>query len=331
MADLVVSTTAVNFYASKGCIGFARKVFDEMPERSSATWNALITGYSSQKHNSRENSMKALVAFKDMMGDELGVKPNGVTIVCVLSAVSQLGSLEIGSSVHGYIVKMIGAFENDVYVGTSLVDMYSKCGCLSIASEVFAMMKTRNVLTWTAMVTGLAFHGKGKEAMELLKDMKQCDVRPNFVTFTSVLSACCHVGLVEEGLNLFYNMESEFGVAPQIEHYGCIVDLLGKAGHLREAYDFIVGMRTKSSPVLWRSLLGSCRLHGDIVMGEKVGKVLLQLQPDIHFGDIGAPSRDYIGLSNVYALAKRWEDVGTVRGEMMIKGLEVEPGHSDIQ
>lgn len=330
MADVLVATTAIHFYASNGGICFARNVFDEMPMRSSATWNALITGYSSQTRKPDENSVEAFVCFKDMLADESGVLPNGMTIVCVLSAVSQIGSLESGSCVHGYIAKTIDAPENDVYVGTSLVDMYSKCGCLSTASKVFATMEERNVRTWTAMVTGLAFYGKGKAAIELLEEMKQCDVRPNVVTYTSLLSACCHAGLVEEGLHLLNNMEKEHGVAPQIEHYGCMVDLLGKAGLLREAYDFIVEMPTEPNPVLWRSLLGSCRLHGDVVMGEKVGKILLQLQPDLHLGTVRAPSNDYIALANVYALANRWEDMGTVRGEMRIKCLEIKPGRSAV-
>uniref|UniRef100_A0A803KPQ3 Pentatricopeptide repeat-containing protein n=1 Tax=Chenopodium quinoa TaxID=63459 RepID=A0A803KPQ3_CHEQI len=306
MPDLLVSTTALHFYANNG-------------------------GYSSQKQNSHENSIKALVSFKEMMvADDSDVKPNGMTMVCVLSTVSQLGSLESGCSVHGYIAKTIDAPENDVYVGTSLVDMYSKCGCLGIASKVFAMMNERNVRTWTAMVTGLAFYGKGKEAIELLNEMREYDVRPNTITFTSTLSACCHAGLVEEALYLFHNMEKEFGVTPQIEHYGCIVDLLGKSGLLREAYEFIVRMPTESNSVLWRSLLGSCRLHGDFVMGERVGKILLQLQLDLHLGNEISTSKDYIGLSNVYALAERWEDVGTIREEMRMKGLEIKPGHSAV-
>ncbi|KAL2925315.1 hypothetical protein RDABS01_033917 [Bienertia sinuspersici] len=300
MSDLLVSTTTIHLYASKDHIYLARKVFDEMPLRSNVSWNALITGYSSQKHNSYENSLKALETFKNMLIDDSNLNPNGVTMVSVLSAVSQLGSAEIGSSVHGYVAKTIDIPEKDVYVGTSLIDMYSKCGCLGIASKVFGTMKERNVLTWTAMATGYALHGKGKEAMELVEEMRKCNVRPNLVTLTGMLSACCHAGLVKEGLNLFHCMEKEFGVAPQIEHYGCIVDLLGKAGHLKEAYDFIVGTHTKLNPVLWRSLLGSCRLHGDVVMGEKIGMIILQLQPDRN-----TLAEDYVALSNVYALAKR--------------------------
>lgn len=330
MSDLMVSTTVVHFYASNEAIGSARKMFDEMPVKSSVTWNALITGYSSQKRNTQENSVMALMYFKEMLADESNAKPNGTTMVCVLPAASRLGALDIGSCIHGYIVKTIAAPEKDVYVSTGLLDMYSKCGCLNIASKVFYMMKETNVLTWTAMATGLAFHGRGKEAMELLGQMKSRNIMPNAVTFTSVFAACCHAGLIEEGLHLFHNMEREFAVKPRIEHYGCIADLLGRGGHLREAYDFVIRMPIRPDPILWRSLLGSCRLHGDTQMGEKVGRILIRAQADAHLGDIRAPSQDYIALSNVYALAGRWQDVGMVRGEMKIMGVEIKPGSSAI-
>ncbi|XP_074311440.1 pentatricopeptide repeat-containing protein At3g18970 [Silene latifolia] len=329
VSDVAVATTAVHFYAKNGRMGFARKVFDEMPVRNLVSWNALITGYSSQERDCVENCEKALVCFKHMLNyGGLGVKPSGSTLVCVLSAAAQLGSLEIGSCVHGYVVKTADGPENDVYIGTGLVDLYSKCGCLEIALDVFAMMKVRNVLTWTAMTTGLAFHGKGKEAIELLYEMKWCNVMPNIVTFTSVFTACCHSGLVEEGVHLFHKMESEFGIRPNIKHYGCIADLLGKAGHLRDAYDFIVGMPNKPDAVLLRSLLGSCRLYGDVEMGEKVGRMLLQIEQDDNRRNLSAPVEDYIGLANVYALANRWDDVSMVREEMRSRGLEINPARS---
>ncbi|KAL9235122.1 hypothetical protein vseg_009914 [Gypsophila vaccaria] len=329
MSYVMVSTTAVHFYANKECMCYAQKVFDEMPVRNTVTWNALITGYSSQERNCEENCVEALICFKKMVSDDgFDVEPSDRTLVCVLSAASQIGLLEIGSCVHGYVVKTVNGPGNDVYIGTGLVDMYSKCGCIDVALDVFAVMKDRNVLTWTAMTTGLAFHGRGKDAIELLKQMKKCNVMPNVVTFTSVLSACCHSGLVEEGLHLFHEMESEFGIRPNIKHYGCVADLLGKAGHLRDAYDFILGMPTKPDGVLFRSLLGSCRLHGDVEMGEKVGRMLLQIETDKHHRNLSAPVGDYIGLSNVYALANRWDDVGLVRDELRNRGLVIEPAHS---
>ncbi|KAK9732848.1 hypothetical protein RND81_04G026600 [Saponaria officinalis] len=329
MLDVMVSTTAVHFYANNECMCYAQKVFDEMPVRNTVTWNALITGYSSQERNCGENCVEALICFKKMLNDDgFDVEPSGTTLVCVLSAASQLGSLEIGTCIHGYVVKTADDPENDVYIGTGLVDMYSKCGCINIALDVFAKMKDRNVLTWTAMTTGLAFHGMGKDAIELLDEMKRCNIMPNVVTFTSMLSACCHSGLVEEGLHLFHKMKSEFGIKPNIKHYGCVADLLGKAGHLRDAYDFIVGMPTKPDSVLLRSLLGSCRLHGDVEMGEKVGRMLLQIEPDKHHRNLSAPVEDYIGLANVYALANRWDDVGMIRRELKNKGLEIKAARS---
>ncbi|GMG99609.1 hypothetical protein Nepgr_001449 [Nepenthes gracilis] len=327
----LVSTTAMYFYASNGQIDLARQVFDEMPMRSSATWNALMTGYCYQRGSSNENAREALMLFKDMLLDVCGVEPTDTTMVCILSAASQLGELEIGTCVHGYVEKTIDVPENDVYIGTGLVDMYSKCGCLSSALAVFYRMKEKNVLTWTAMTTGLAFHGKGKEALEMLDQMQGHNVMPNVVTFTSLFSACCHAGLVAEGLHLFRSMGRKFGVEPHIRHYGCIIDLLGRAGHLREAYETMMRMPVKPDPILWRSLLSACKLHGDVGMGEKVAKVLLQLQPVSRQVSARAPSEDYIALSNVYASAGRWDNVEMVREEMKVKGTGTKPACSAVK
>ena len=330
-SNVLVQTTAIHFYANNNDVALARLVFDEMRKRSSVTWNAMITGYCSQRGKVVCYARDALVLFRAMLVDACGVKPTDTTMVCVLSAASQLGVLETGVGVHGYIEKTVLAPANDVFVGTGLVDMYSKCGCLGSALCIFGGMKERNVLTWTAMITGLARHGRGKEALELLDEMVAYGVKPNAVTFTSLFSACCHAGLVEEGLQLFHSMRSKFGVTPGIQHYGCIVDLLGRAGHLKEAYDFVRGMPVEPDAILWRSLLSACKVHRDVVMGEEVGKLLLQLQPQQSFADLVAASEDFIALSNVYASAERWEDVETVREAMKVKGIETKPGCSSVQ
>ncbi|KAL8095365.1 hypothetical protein AgCh_036731 [Apium graveolens] len=328
----MVQTTAVHFYGKSGEIGSAHKVFDEMSVRSRETWNAMISGYCSQRERVVGNaSWVGLSLFCDMLGG--GLKPDGTTVVCVLSAVSQLGVLESGICVHGYVEKMLFEPENDVYVGTGLVDMYSKCGCVDSAMWIFERMKERNVLTWTAMTSGLAIHGRGKEAMEFLDRMEGHGIVPNAVTFTSLLSACCHSGLVEEGLSLFYSME-RFGVVPKRQHYGCIVDLLGRAGHLEEAYNFIDNMQVERDAILWRSLLSACNVHGDLLTGEKVRQVLLHMQTEqitMCSGDVADMSEDYIALSNMYALADRWDDVKIVREEMKFKGYETKPGLSYLQ
>lgn len=332
-SNIMVQTTAVHFYASNRDVVSARQVFDEMVVRSSASWNAMIKGYCSQKVKSGEYACDAFVLFKDMLVDVVsGVRPNDTTMVCVLSAASQLGVLETGTCIHGYIEKTIYGPELDVFIGTGLVDLYSKCGCLQSSMYVFKRMKEKNVLTWTAMATGLAIHGKGNEALELLEAMKDHGIKPNSVTFTSLFSACCHAGLVEEGLCLFHSMERKFSIEPLIQHYGCVVDLLGRAGHLEEAYSFIKDMKVKPDAVLWRSLLNACKVYGDVVMGDKVGKILLQLQQTepsvVESSDV---SEDYVALSNVYAHAERWEDVGMVRDMMKIKGIQTKPGCSSVQ
>ncbi|KAK9292640.1 hypothetical protein L1049_020617 [Liquidambar formosana] len=330
-SNVLVQTTAIHFYASNKDVSSARRVFDEMGMRTSVTWNAMMTGYCSQRERASCYARHALMLFKNMLVDVCGAKPTDTTMVCVLSAASQLGVLETGVCVHGYIEKTILGPENDVFIGTGLVDMYSKCGCLSSAFCIFWRMREKNVLTWTAMMTGLAIHGKGKEALELLHAMEGHNSRPNAVTFTSLFSACCHSGLVDEGLHLFQSMRSKFGVTPTIHHYGCIVDLLGKAGLLKEAYEFIMDMPVEPDAILWRSLLSACKVHGDAVMGEKVGKLLLQLQSDLGFLDLTDTSEDYVALSNVYASAEKWEDVEMVREVMKVKGIETKPGCSSVQ
>ncbi|XP_031268876.1 pentatricopeptide repeat-containing protein At3g18970-like [Pistacia vera] len=331
MFNVLVPTTLIHFYASNKDVISGRRVFDEMTVRSCVTWNAMLTGYCSKSKKAKDCAFDALVLFREMLVGINGVKPNDTTMICVLSACSQLGVLETGACVHGYIEKTIYLPENDVFIGTGLVDMYSKCGCLDNALLIFRLMREKNVLTWTALATGLAIHGKGNEAMMLLDSMRACGVKPNAVTFTSLFSACCHSGLIEEGLHLFHNMKTKFGVEPCIQHYGCIVDLLGRAGHLKEAYDFIKGIPVKTDAILWRSFLSACHVHGNVVMAEKVGNILLQLQPELTSPDMRGTSEDYVALSNVYASAERWLEVESVRREMKVKKIESEPGCSLVQ
>lgn len=324
ISNVMVQTTLVHFYASNKDVGSARRVFNEMVVRNSVTWNVMITGYCSQRGSARD----ALVLFCDMLDDVYGAKPTDTTIVCVLSAASQFGGLETGACVHGYIEKIKWVPENDVFIGTGLLDMYSKCGCLDSALSIFMRMKEKNILTWTAMATGLAIHGKGKEALQLLDAMGACGLKPNAVTFTSLLLACCHAGLVDEGLQLFHSM-NKFNVIPQMQHYGCIVDLLSRTGLLKEAYEFIMRMPVKPDAILWRSLLSASRIHGDVAMGEQVGKLLLQIHPKQNSLDV--TSEDYVALSNIYASAGKWDDVEMVREEMKVKGIENKAGRSSVQ
>ncbi|KAF9604615.1 hypothetical protein IFM89_008881 [Coptis chinensis] len=330
--DVVVGTTCIHFYGSHGDCGSARKMFDEMGDRrTSATWNAMISGYCSQKKGSEYFAHAALKLFCGMLrcGNN-GVNPNDTTMVSVLSACARIGDLVTGSCVHGRIEKIVYV-PHDVYIGTCLVDMYSKCGCLKSALVVFNRMKMKNILTWTSMISGLALHGQGKSVLNILEAMQVTNIRPNAVTFTSLLFACGHAGLVNEGLVLFYSMGSRFGVTPNIQHYGCIVDLLGRAGRLQEAYNFVIEMPLQPDKILWRSLLAACKIHGNSTMGEKVGKHLLQLQEESGTVDTVSRCEDFIALSNVYASTGRWKDLEMVREKMKDKCIQAEPGYSSVQ
>ncbi|XP_057742970.1 pentatricopeptide repeat-containing protein At3g18970 [Arachis stenosperma] len=329
-SDILVQTTKIHFYASHKDIKSARRMFDEMPERSVVTWNAMITGYCSMKEGNEDHAAAALSLFCNMVVDPSGVKPTDTTIVCVLSAASQMGIIDIGACIHGFVGKTGYSPEYDVFIGTGMVDMYAKCGCLNSALSVFWQMNVKNVLTWTAMTTGLAIHGKGRQALEIFYKMGAYGVKPNEATFASLFSACCHARLVEEGLQLFHDMKRVFGVTPRIQHYGCIVDLLGRAGQLTEAYDFALGMPISPDSVIWRSLLAACKIHGDIVMGEKVGKFLLQLKEET-CPNVTSTSEDYVALSNVYASAERWNDVETIRKGMKARSVWNRSGSSSVQ
>lgn len=330
LSNIMIQTTIIHFYGSLKDINLARKLFEEMPHRNSVSYNAMITGYCSHKERNSVYAKEGFVLFREMLIDNSGAKPTDTTIVCVLSLISNMGVLESGICLHGYIEKTVLSPEYDVFLGTSLIDMYSKCGCLRNAFSMFNVMKERNVLTWTAMMTGLAIHGRGEESLNLLNLMAAYNLRPNEVTFTCLLSACCHSGLLEEGLLLFHMMESKFKIKSRIQHYGCIVDLLGRAGHLKEAYEFINEMRIEGDAILWRSLLSACKVHGDVLMAEKVGKLLLKVKPTVVGLDFKSSTEDYVALSNFYASAEKWTDVEMVRWAIKDKGRETRPGCSFV-
>lgn len=327
----LIGTTLLHFYAKNGDLRYARKVFDEMPERTSVTWNAMIGGYCSHKDKGNLNARKAMILFRRFSCCGNGVRPTDTTMVCVLSAISQTGLLEIGSLVHGCIEKLGLTPEIDVFIGTALVDMYSKCGCLNSAFSVFELMKVKNVLTWTSMATGLALNGRGNETPDLLNRMAESGIKPNEITFTSLLSAYRHIGLVQEGIELFTSMKTRFGVTPVIQHYGCIVDLLGKAGRIKEAYEFVLAMPIKPDAILLRSLCNACSIYGETVMGEEIGKTLLEMeQEEKKLSFSGSECEDYVALSNVLAHKGKWVEVEKLRNEMKERRIKTRPGFSFV-
>ncbi|XP_074279596.1 pentatricopeptide repeat-containing protein At2g33760 [Silene latifolia] len=311
--DSYVQAALVTFYAKCGEVGIARKVFDEMPERSLVAWNAMVSGYE------QNGFAKQAIEVFMLMRDE-GVEPDSATCVGVLSACAQLGVLELGSWVHDYIVER--KFDVDVVLNTTLINMYARCGDLKKAREVFDGMKQRNVVSWTAMISGYGIHGYGKEAMELYELMKHYGFSPNVITFVAILSACAHAGMVDEGRRIFSDMTTKYGVKPGVEHHVCMVDLLGRAGLLNEAYNHVQGLKNPGAAI-WTALLGACKLHKNFDLGVEAAEKLLAIEPE--------DSGHYVTLSNVYALGGKMEKVEFIRNKMIKKKLKKNVGYSIIE
>ncbi|XP_058093219.1 pentatricopeptide repeat-containing protein At5g06540-like [Magnolia sinica] len=309
--DLYVVNGLIRCYGFCGNIHDGRELFDESPERNLIIWTTMISGYA-QNFCSNE----ALMLF-DQMAME-GIEPNSATLASVLSACARLGGLDLGERIHAFIREK--GIEVGVILGTALVDMYAKNGVISTAQVLFDEMPEKNIATWNAMICGLANHGYGGRALELFQDMERLKVLPNDITFVGVLSACCHTGLLEVGCVVFKSMQRDYGIDRKIEHYGCMVNLLGRGGRLTEAEELIKGMKWKADVVVLGALLAACKNHENIEIAERVVKEILELEPHNH----GV----YVVLSNMYAEVGRWEDVVRLRKVMRDVGLKKTPGWS---
>ncbi|KAK1395584.1 pentatricopeptide repeat-containing protein ELI1, chloroplastic [Heracleum sosnowskyi] len=312
--SLVSVTTMMTGLAKHGDVDGARALFDGMVERDVVCWNVIIDGY---VQHGRPN--EALFLFRQMLSDD--VCPDGVTLVAVFSACGQLGALESGRWVHAYMKNK--RIRMNVHVGTALVDMYSKCGCLEDARLVFDEIKSKDVVVWNAMISGYAMNGLSEEALQLFSDMCRLNVPPTEITFIGILSVCAHAGLVHQGSKFFQSMRGEYGIEPRIEHYGCIVNLLGRVGQLDEAFQLVKAMNINADQIIWRTLLDACRLHGNNELGEEIVK----FYTDQNLGSSGA----CILVSNIYAAANNWNGVQRVRTMMKDTGIQKEPGCSSIE
>lgn len=312
-----VLSSMVTGYFKAGNAKEAQAVFDRIPVRNLVNWNALIAGYAQIGC-----CEKALQAFHCMLEDR--VKPDEFTMASVLSACAQLGSLEQGRKVHEFINHK--HIRKNQFVLNGLIDMYAKCGDLAYARKVFDNMQWRNAECWSSMISALASHGRSDEAIRLFFQMERSEQKPNEITLLAVLGACTHGGFVEEGLRIF-NKFDMYGVAAGVEHYGCLVDLLGRAGRLKEAYEIVKNMPVESNDVIWGALLGACRVHGDAEMSERVSDEIHQL----HCDHASTNDAEYIMLSNILAASDRWEQADRVRRKMARLGVEKTPGCSSIE
>lgn len=332
-------------YAENGRTDEARQLFDEMPERYVESWNVMIVGYARNK-----KTFDARVLFEKMpeanviswtavltgyvqngqdeealqlfsgMGQSC-VKPNNSTWAVVLSSCAGLATLEQGKQVHAQIIKV--GFESDVFVRSAIVDMYAKCGNLDDARLSFDKIYKPDTVLWTTIISAYAQHGHGREALLLFEEMQQAGLTPNHVTFLGVLAACSHTGLVDKGWHYFLSMSQHHGIRPRVEHYVCMVDILGRSGHLDEAEDLINSIPYEPDAILWKALLGACRVHGNLDIGRRAAEHLFDLEPQ--------NAAAYVLLSNIYAAAGKWDDVAKVRRMMKDREVKKNPGCSWIE
>ncbi|KAI9115142.1 hypothetical protein K1719_014155 [Acacia pycnantha] len=291
----------------------ARRFFDEMPERDVYSWSTMISGYSQT-----DQPNMALELFHGMVAS--GIKPNEITMLSLLSAIATLGVLTEGRWIHEYIYNNSILLNDNLWA--ALIDMYSKCGTINMALQLFNQIqdKTSTVSPWNAIICGLATHGHASMCLEIFSDLQRYHVKPNSITFIGVLSACCHAGLVDSGRRIFQSMKSVYDLEPNIKHYGCMIDLLGRAGQLEEAEELVRSMPMKADIVIWGTLLAACRTHGNVEIGERAARSLAALEPS-HGGS-------KVLISNIYADAGRWEDVSMVRRVMQSQKTNRMPGCS---
>ncbi|XP_061345607.1 pentatricopeptide repeat-containing protein At4g39530 [Gastrolobium bilobum] len=311
--DNFAGSALIDVYSKCSCVGDARLVFEEIYDKDIVVWNAMFSGYTQKLEN--EESLKL---YKDLQMSRL--KPNEFTFAAVITAASNTVSLRLGQQFHNQVKKM--GLDDDPFVTNALVDMYAKCGSIDEANKAFSSANRRDIACWNSMISTYAQHGEAAKALEVFENVIMEGVKPNDVTFVGVLSACSHAGLLDLGFHHFESM-SRFGIEPGMEHYACMVSLLGRAGRIYEAKEFIDKMPIKPAAVVWRSLLSACRLSGHVELGVYAAEMAISCDP--------TDSGSYILLSNIFASKGMWENVKKVREKMDMSGVVKEPGCSWIE
>lgn len=311
--NLVVSNALMDMYAKCGSMENAEVVFSQMPAKDIVSWNTMIGGYSK---NSFAN--EALSLFATMQPNK---RPDDVTITCVLPACASLAALDRGQEIHGYVLR--NGLSSDHFVVNALTDMYVKCGALVMAKLLFRKIFSKDLVSWTIMIAGYAMHGFGTEAVATFQKMRQAGIEPDEVSFISILYACSHSGLLDEGWRFFNIMRNQFHIEPNLEHYTCMVDLLARAGKLSKAYKFIKRMPIEPDAAVWGALLCGCRIYHDVDMAEKVAEQVFELEPE--------NTGYYVLLANIYAEAEKWEEVKMLQGKIGKRALRKNPVCSWIE
>ncbi|GAA0147131.1 hypothetical protein LIER_06909 [Lithospermum erythrorhizon] len=307
--NIFVESSLVDMYAKFGLVDESRHVFDRMRERNTVSWCALLSGYCQKGWFD-----KVIELFRDM--DEFELYSFG----SVLRACAGLAALKPGKEMHCQYVKRSGW--RDVIVESALIDLYAKCGSVDYAYGIFTKMRIKNLITWNSMISGFAQNGRGGEALQVFVQMIKDDIKPDYITFIAVLFSCSHSGLVDEGRKYFALMADEFKIKPGIEHYSCMVDLLGRACEIEEAENLIRTSKFHDDPSLWITLLGACTTNTKPAVAERIAKKTMELKPDYHLS--------YVLLSNVYRANGRWNDAVGIWKLMRDRGVKKMPGKSWI-
>ncbi|EPS66384.1 hypothetical protein M569_08386 [Genlisea aurea] len=305
-------------YARNGHLEEASRLFFEMPSRNVISWTALISGFT---QNGKYGEALELYSEMERIPN---LKPNAVTIASILPSCANLGALNTGRRIEAYARE--NGFIGNRFVGAALLDLYARCGVIEKAMELFREMggAATDLCSLNSMMMGLAVHGRCEEAIGLFNQMQRKGTSPDDVTFVAAILACTHGRMVETGWKLFNSMERSFSIAPKLEHFGCMVDLLGRAGLLQQAYHLISAMPMNPDSVVWGALLGACSFHGNVELGKKAAEALFFLEPH--------NPGNYVLLSNIYADAGMWDRVSELRRSMR-RSLSVTKaaGHSLIE
>ncbi|KAL6012255.1 hypothetical protein ACLOJK_002733 [Asimina triloba] len=313
--NVFVCAALIDAYERCGLVDAdAQRVFDRMTYRDVVCWNTMICGYS------KMGDFEMVLALFMRMLEDNDAMPTSTTVVNVLRACGEIGAIEQGRWIHRFVSSWS---EINIFVETALVTMYSRCGDVLAARQVFDHSPQKDLVLWSAMMGGYGINGCGHQALELFHLTRKEGLMPDGIIFVSLLSACSHSGLINEGLDIFHSMKSLYGVAPRKEHYACVVDLLGRAGQLGEAWSLIEAMPMAPGASVWGALLGACKLYGDVQLGEKAANELFAIE-----GDNGG---NYVVLSNIYADAGQLADAIKLRKKMRMHRIRKIPGCSCIE